>query len=72
MGNPSSASSPNTGDIAVWNYTRNITGAGELGQIQGVPAPSAIFVLKNRAGEAQFLNRATAGVPATINTASNV
>ncbi len=72
IGNPSSTTKPITGDIAIWEYTGDINGAGKLGKIQGNPAHSAIFILNNQAGAAQFLNRTTTGAPVTVTNASRV
>jgi hypothetical protein len=63
---------PHTGDVAIWHYAGDIDGAGELGQINGTPAHAAIFVLSNRAGEPQFLNRSTEGAPVSITTSGRV
>lgn len=61
-----------TGDVAVWNYSGNMTGVGDLGNIQNTPAHAGLFLLTNRAGENMFLNRSTLGAPISVSTNSQV
>lgn len=68
LGNPQATSDPRTGDIGVWSTQGNMDGVDLTGQ----SAHSAVFILKNQAGQSQFLQRMGTGHPVTINTGEEI
>jgi len=68
LGNPAETTDPKTGDIAVFETQGSIGGI----DLTGDPAHSAIFLLNNQAGQAQFLNRLNTNLPVTVNTQSQI
>jgi hypothetical protein len=72
LGNVSSISSPQTGDIAVFTQSGEFGEPGQTTNLTGVSAHSGIFIVNNQAGEAQFINRLDTGHPVTVNTNSQI
>jgi len=72
IGNPPSVQQPGMGDVAVFQTVGSVGIQGESVSLNGDPAHSAVFVITNRAGEPQFLNRLDAGSPVTVNTQSQI
>lgn len=65
---------PKTGDIAVFYMTGQYQYKGQSEPVDAtnVQGHSAIFILNNHSGEAQYLNRINTGKPVTINTNSQI
>lgn len=73
LGTPLQTNTPKIGDIAVFPLNGDLVQTdGSVTLSKGDPAHSAIFVLNNHAGEAQFLNRINTGQPVTINNANQI
>ncbi len=70
----SQTTSPNTGDIAVFNMKGQYQYKGMANPVDAnnIQAHSAIFVLNNQAGEAQYLNRINTGKSVSISTKSEI
>ena len=68
------ARSQQTGDIAVWSYTGNMSGPGigDAGNIAGNPAHAGIFIVANSAGQGQYLNRVPPTFPVTVSTDAQI
>ena len=64
---------PNTGNVAVFNNQGQYGFPPEqLRNMNGVPGHSALFIVNNSAGQAQYLNRLNTGRPVTANTQSQI
>lgn len=65
---------PTTGNIAVFNMEGQYQYKGQPTPVDasGIQGHSAVFVLNNQSGEAQYLNRINTGQPVTINTQSQI
>lgn len=73
LGSPSQVSTPHTGDVAVFPLNGDLTQKdGTITLSKGDPAHSAIFILKNQAGESQYLNRINTGQLVTINSGTQI
>jgi hypothetical protein len=69
----SATKTPTTGDVAVFNMQGQYQYVGEQPvNANNVQGHSAIFIAKNQAGQAQFLNRINTGHAVTVNTQSQI
>lgn len=74
VSNLTTTQSPHTGDVAVFYMKGQYQYKGQSAPIDAnnIQGHSAIFVLNNHAGEAQYLNRINTGQGVTINTQNQI
>ncbi len=74
LANMSATNSPTTGNIAVFNMQGQYQYVGQDQPVDAnnIQGHSAIFIVNNQAGEAQYLNRINTGQPVTVNTQSQI
>jgi len=68
LGNTTQANTPLSGNVSVWETQGSMNGV----DLTGDPAHSAIFIVKNSAGEAQYLQRMGTNHPVGVSTGSNI
>ena len=73
LGTTEQVMTPTTGNVAVFPLTGDLVqNDNSITLSKNDPAHSAIFIVKNQAGQSQYLNRMNTGKPVTVNTGGQI